>query len=108
MSGTRAKMPRETRAKQFMPFAALKGFEEALSKQEGFCQQRAALDDEEVEKINKALMKLTVGDEARLVYFYAGRYTPVNGTVTQIDPHRQYLELDDRRVHFDDILKFTT
>lgn len=30
----RAKMPREERAKQFMPFAALKGFEQALREKE--------------------------------------------------------------------------
>ncbi len=31
------KMTRIERAKQFMPFAALKGFEEALAKQEQAC-----------------------------------------------------------------------
>ncbi len=31
---TRIKMSREERAKQFMPFAALKGYEEALRKKE--------------------------------------------------------------------------
>ena len=30
----RGKMPREERAKQFMPFAALKGYEEALRRME--------------------------------------------------------------------------
>ena len=105
MNKTRAKMPPEARAKQFMPFAALKGFEEALSLQENTKQQKAALDEEEIEKINRQLNRLTVGDEAKLVYFYAGRYTPLNGTVKQIDAHRQFLELDDKRVYFDDILK---
>ena len=99
-------MPPEARAKQFMPFAALKGFEEALSLQETMKQPKAALDEEEIEKINRSLNKLAVGDEARLVYYYAGRYTPVNGTVKQIDAHRQFLELDGRRIYFDDILKF--
>ena len=106
MYKTRAKMPPEARAKQFAPFAALKGFEEALSLQEAQKQQKAALDEEEIEKINRQLNKLTVGDETRLVYFYAGRYTPVNGTVRLIDEHKQYLELDGRRVYFDDILRF--
>ncbi len=99
-------MPPETRAKQFMPFAALKGFEEALCLQEMQIQQKAALDEEEIAKINRELNKLAVGDETRLLYYYAGRYTPVNGTVRQIDEHRQFLELDDRRIFFDDILKF--
>lgn len=38
----RAKMGREDRAKQFMPFAALKGFEEALRKVEEECTKTNA------------------------------------------------------------------
>ena len=99
-------MPPEARAKQFMPFAALRGFEEALSLRENRRQQKAELDEEEIEKINRRLNKLSVGDETRLICFYAGRYTPVNGVVRQIDVHKQFLELDGRRIYFDDILKF--
>ena len=106
MSGTRAKMPPQARAKQFMAFDALKGFEEALSLQEKKYQQKAALDEEEIEKINRILNRLRVGDETRLIYFYEGLYTPVNGRITKIDPQRQYLEIGDARVCFDDILKF--
>lgn len=39
---TRAKMTREERAKQFMPFAALKGFEEAIKKVEEECAKNNA------------------------------------------------------------------
>ena len=99
-------MPNEARAKQFMPFAALKGFEEALSLQEQKFQQKAALDEAEIEKINRELNKLRVGDETRLIYFYEGRYTPVNGEIKKIDPHRQYMEIGEARICFDDILKF--
>ena len=99
-------MPPEARAKQFMPFAALKGFEDALSLQEKKYQQKATLDEEEIEKINRALNRLNVGDETRLVYFYEGRYTPINGEVKAIDPRRQYLEIGGARVYFEDILKF--
>ncbi len=35
----RGKMPREERAKQFMPFAALKGYEEALRETEKVREQ---------------------------------------------------------------------
>ena len=99
-------MPPEARAKQFMPFAALKGFEEALSLRECRSQQKAALDEEEIEKINRRLTRLAVGDEVRLIHFYQGRYTPVNGTVRVLDAQRQYLEVDGTRVYFEDILKF--
>ncbi len=38
----RTKMTREERAKQFMPFAALKGFEEALRRVEEECAKTNA------------------------------------------------------------------
>ena len=38
----RTKMSREDRAKQFMPFAALKGFDEAIRKMEEECAKSTA------------------------------------------------------------------
>ncbi len=43
-----AKMPREERAKQFLPFAALKGYPEALREKEE--EIRRAYEEEEAEK----------------------------------------------------------
>ena len=37
VNNTRKKMPVEERAKQFMPFSALKGLDEALREQEIIC-----------------------------------------------------------------------
>jgi hypothetical protein len=99
-------MPRAARAKQFMPFAALGGLEEALRLREQSAEERAALDEEEIEKIDRILRRLCVGDETRLVFFYKGHYTPVNGVVQCINEQRQYLELDGKRIYFEDILKF--
>lgn len=106
MNKIRAKMPREARAKQFMPFSALNGLELALGKKEARNQQKAQLDGEEIEKINRALQKLSVGDETGLVCFYDGIYTPLKGKITKLDDIKQYLEIDGIRVYFDDILRF--
>lgn len=106
MNKTRAKMPAEVRAKQFMPFSALSGLELALSEKEARHQQKVQLDGEEIEKINRALQKLSVGSETGLICFYNGIYTPVNGKVTKLNNIRQYLEIDGIRVYFDDILRF--
>lgn len=108
MNKTRAKMPREARAKQFMPFSALNGLELALGEKEVRNQKKAQLDGEEIEKINRALQKLSVGDKTGLVYFYAGIYTPISGKVTKLNSIKQYLEIDGIRVYFDDILRFVS
>ena len=106
MNRARAKMPKEARAKQFMPFSALNGLELALLEKETRYQQKIQLDGEEIEKINRALQKLNVGSETSLVYFYNGIYTPINGKITKLNDIKQYLEIDGIRVYFDDILRF--
>gem|GEM_PF-3781877 len=90
-----------------MPFSALSGLELALSEKEARKQQRAQLDDEEIEKINAELKKLSVGDETGVVYYFDGIYTPINGKVTKLNNIRQFIEIDGVRVFFDDILRFT-
>ena len=106
MSKTRAKMPPEARAKQFMPFSALSGLELALSERETRKQQKAQLDGEEIDKIDRELRKLTGGNETGVVCFYDGIYTPVKGRVTKIDSIKKFIEIDGLRIYFDDILKF--
>ncbi len=49
----RTKMSREDRAKQFMPFAALKGFEEALRRVEEQCAKTNAGLMYDPDKINR-------------------------------------------------------
>ena len=49
----RAKMDRAERAKQFMPFAALKGYEEALREKEKIVVPRIELSEEMKEELEK-------------------------------------------------------
>ncbi|MBQ6419493.1 MAG: hypothetical protein IJK02_00305 [Clostridia bacterium] len=99
----RPKMPPAQRAKQFMPFAAVKGLEEALALQEIERQEKVEPDAGVVEAINRALTRLSVGEQVQVCYFCKGSYTQAVGSVTAINEHRQYLEVDGARVYFEDI-----
>ena len=48
-------MNRQDRAKQFMPFAALKGYEEALRQREDSPQPRIALGEDRAEELDRAV-----------------------------------------------------
>ena len=48
---SRAKMSQADRAKQFMPFSALKGFEEALREKEKLVVEKICLSEERKQKI---------------------------------------------------------
>ena len=45
------KMPIEERAKQFMPFAALRGFGKVIKKEEKIKTEKPQLSDEEIEEL---------------------------------------------------------
>ena len=71
MSRTRAKMPVSQRAKQFMPFDAVSGLQQALRAKEhemGLIS-RSELSDETRESINVELTKLESGDFVSVTYF---------------------------------------
>lgn len=58
------KMTREERAKQFMPFAALKGYEEALRRKEAEVEAKAEPDKEPVtEPILKSMVESLIDDK---------------------------------------------
>ena len=62
-------MSRENRAKQFMPFAALKGLEEALEKKEKIVVPKAELCDDYKEQLDFRLSQMQCGDMVTAVYF---------------------------------------
>ena len=68
----RPKMNREERAKQFMPFAALKGYPEALRKKEKVVVPRAEVSEEYAEVLNRKVKKVKKNDMITVIYFSKG------------------------------------
>ena len=62
------------RAKQFMPFDALKGFREAIKEKEKQVENRTSMDEDNINKINKVLSKLKVGLRIKVTYYEEYRY----------------------------------
>ena len=96
-------MPPAQRAKQFMPFAALTGFEDALLEQEQAVQPRRELSEEETERLDLRLRSLGPGDPVRLTLYAPDGYFTAEGTVVKIDAAAKTLLLTDRAVRFHDI-----
>ena len=53
-------MNRQDRAKQFMPFAALKGYEEALRQRENSPHPRITMGEDQAEELDRKLRSLSV------------------------------------------------
>ena len=58
------------RAKQFMPFDALKGLQEALRSKEIEYEEKREISEEEQEKISAQLCLLDMGDNIKIKYYF--------------------------------------
>ena len=99
----RPKMSREDRAKQFMPFAALKGYPEALRKKEKIVVSKAELSEEYAEALNRKLQKVKKNDMITVIYFSNGEYLKKTGMVSRIDETARVLKIVNTKIGFDDI-----
>ena len=100
-------MNNSERAKQFMPFDALKGLKEALKEKEERRTRvdRKQLDEEVIEAISKVLQKIEPGYKVRIVFYAKGHYIDRQGTIAEKDVTYRFLKMGNERIYFDDILK---
>ena len=99
----RTKMSRQERAKQFMPFAALKGYSEALRKKEKVVVPRAEVSEEYAEVLDRKLRKIKKKDIVTIIYFHNGEYLKKTGMVARIDETARILKIVNAKIGFEDI-----
>ncbi|WP_301833770.1 hypothetical protein [uncultured Veillonella sp.] len=97
------RMSRLQRAKQFMPFAALKGFEALLSAVARPKESRVELSENQIEEVNKVLQIVRSGDWVRIVYYDKHKYTELIGPVEVINKRLQLLAVQGVEISFRDI-----
>lgn len=96
-------MDREIRAKQFMPFDALKGFREAMKEKERIIVPKRDLSEEQKEELERKIRQIQVKDIITVEYFQDREYMRVTGMVTRIDDVSRTLEIVNTRIAFTDI-----
>ena len=107
-------MNREDRAKQFLPFDALKGLREELKRREEIAlrTERRQLSEEESERLSKRLLRLKRGDTVTVEYYDSGHYRTLVGEVTSLDTVFGSLMLvvdgEKRAISFFDILRISS
>ena len=99
------KMPISERAKQFMPFSALKGLEEAIRAKEHPLEERKAPNDEQIADINDKLHMLSPHDNVRVVFYFMGRYYLTEGEIEKFDTATRTLEIASVEILFDEIVE---
>ena len=99
------KMPIEERAKQFMPFAALRGLPDALAAKEKVLVPKVELSPEMEEELDRRMHLRTKGKMATVIYFQKGEYIKITGLVARIDETSRLLQIVNTKIRFEDILQ---
>ena len=99
----RAKMSPADRAKQFMPFAALKGYDVALRTKEKVIVPKIELSEEMLEELDHKLQMIGKKDIVTVVYFCNQEYLEVTGMVSRIDATARILQIVNTKIPFADI-----
>lgn len=100
----RAKMPIAQRAKQFTPFVALKGFEDALSYKEKNFSKKPIFSEEMFDELNFAFQKAEKNKKITVTYYNDGEYIDYTGIVTRKDISNRTITIDKNVFLLDDIL----
>ena len=100
---------RSDRARQFMPFDALKGLQEALREKEIEIESRRELSEESLMELDEQLKRIEIGDNVKIEYYRKQRYEVKEGMVTNIDAIGKKVVLnEDEAISFFNIDKIFT
>lgn len=102
-----AKMPMGQRAKQFQPFAALKGFSEALAAKLRITVPRRELCCDAAEELDRKMHLLEKGKVASIVYYSEEEknYLKRTGMICGFDLIMRRVTVVDTVIGFDDIVE---
>lgn len=100
----RAKMPISERAKQFMPFSALKGYDSSIKSVDGVKEKKRVLSEEDEAKLNEIISGLKKGEVIKAVFWNGNRYETVVGALSNTDFVQKRLTIVKTQISFSDIV----
>ncbi|MCR5715955.1 MAG: YolD-like family protein [Lachnospiraceae bacterium] len=98
-------MPIAERAKQFLPFSALIGLEDALAAKEKIPVERLELSEDYAEELDRKMHLLHPGMVTCVIYYDERErtYLKITGMIARLDPEARILQIVNTRISFDDI-----
>lgn len=97
----------DNRAKQFVPFAAVKGYEEALRAKEKIVVEKIELSEERKAELDFKLHQIHKNDIITVVYYYEEEYIKIEGMVSRLDTDARVLKVVNTKIPFDDIYELS-
>lgn len=93
------------RAKQFLPFDALKGLQEALREKEIENEEKKELSEESLMELENQFNKIEKGSCVKIKYYKNKKYIEVTGIITKIDYIKKKIQINQiENINMCDIL----
>lgn len=101
----RVKMQISDRAKQFAPFSALNGLDEALAQKRHELElvSKRIIIDYDAEIINDTLNKIKNGMQLSVTHYLNGIYATTSGSLTDFNRIKRTIRIDDFLISIDNI-----
>lgn len=97
------KISRAERARQFMPFAALRGFEDMIREQAREVTGRRELSEYEAARLSRKMATVRKGSIVRVTYYDGEAYVSLEGMVSDIDLALRRLRVIKTEIALDDV-----
>ena len=101
----RTKMSRENRAKQFAPFDALKGLQDALKLKQYQHEKivKGEMTEEKAKELSKILINIEKGDIVKVTYFEDDHNKEISGFVKFL-AEENCLQVEKKKILLDDVV----
>lgn len=99
-----ANMTNIERAKQFLPFSALKGYYTLIKEKEKVIESRKVLSDDELERLQNEFLKINIGMIVKIKYYLVDHYEEIEGMVSKIDLIYKKIQIVKTEINIKDII----
>ena len=96
------------RARQFLPFDALKGFKEAIKEKQRIVVNRKELTEDTLENLSYKFNQIKEGTIITIIHYDKFEYIKTEGFVSKIDLNNLYLMIVDKKIKIDNIYDITS
>ena len=97
-----------SRAKQFLPFDALKGLQEALREKEIEHEEKIELSEETLSELNNKFNKIEKGSKVKIKFYKNNRYVEISGIITNIDYIKKKIQIENfQNINITDIVSIS-
>ena len=87
---------RVARAKQFLPFDALKGLQEAIREKEVEKKKKRDLAEDTLNDLNNKFNQIDNGSFVKITFYKNGKYSEIKGRVTNIDYIKKKIQINKK------------